>query len=326
MKKFAVVLLSGVFLCLIACANQLPVVESQPVASSKPTPAVSVKPTLPWDIEIQKEAPAYDQYFSQTIDYGYSSMGSEDMELNVLGGGNLDGHHLSYAENELYIESNSGARLWTVANIPNLDVLIYDSQWIYALLDGKELFRMDYWGENREVLFKDESGLIAELNSSFLLADDMVMYFFAGDPSGAISLYRLFVPESRVDVMYQYEPQNADLLHYPAWNFLDSEAADQEPFYHIYGVYPISNHEVIWTTDNPEFYTLCRELWADSELRQKYLGDGARESSEVIGHIEMDYKVSHATQHYLNASTNTYLQKGMTFYSDGASGDTWWID
>lgn len=328
MKKFASILMAGIFLYLCACGNQLSAGESAP-GNEENTPSIeSTRPSLPWDVPVPEDAPSYEEYFSQVIDYGYSTIGTEDMNVDITSGGNLEGYQLSYlyllVDSPLYLQSEQGEYLWKIASIPQLKIVLFDELWIYALRDGKELFRMDYWGENRETLFFDSTGLIAELNDRFLLADNKVMYFFAGAPDGAVALYRLYVPESRNDIVYLYESEAWQQLCYPPLPAFDAAAGYAKEAYHLYGLYPISNHEVIWTTDNRAFYDLYEEVRADEDLFAKYYGDGSRESFEIICHIEMDFREFHAVQHYFNAQSNTHLEKGFSFYNAGGSGDEWW--
>ena len=129
----------------------------EPVLS--PEPALSPEPSsdpagLPWEVP-EEDAPSYEDYFAQVIDYHYPGPDVNEDWL-VSTGYNIDPYMLVYEEPDLYLSQYyavwlEGRRpdlwLWKIAEISNLKIFCADKTWIYAVVDGKELIRMDYFGE-----------------------------------------------------------------------------------------------------------------------------------------------------------------------------------
>ena len=171
-----------------------------------------------------------------------------------------------------------------------LEIVLADPSWVYAIRNGKELIRMDYWGNNIQRLFYDESGLISRMNQSdandpiwgyseFLsdgttirdpiqkwiyLADGRVMCFWAGAENGdGAVLYRLYLSERRVDALFQYTQEELD----SQFLFPDlAELEGQGPFYRVSVARPESNQDVSWSTGNPEFFWMADGLFTYEQL------------------------------------------------------------
>lgn len=315
MKRLSLWMISCLLFLLTACEQAIP---NEPIISDPPNPSPVVAPSsaandkapLPWNSVSQPETVPYHEYFEQLIDYGYDWFTwGKDAELNVISGGNISPYELTYESPFLYLtRQRTGERLWTVTESEGLQVVLYDSSWIYAISNETELFRMDYWGENKQTLFIDESGLISQ--NKFYLGDEKVLYFLAGLPDGGAAFYRLYVPEARTDLLYQYE--ELESYYFPAF---DGGPAK----YQIGSPYPVSNYEFVWGTSNRAFYELLEQLKEDPETYNEYFKD----SGTAIGRIAADYKVYPYTEHYYNGLTGEHYEQAVTGYSTEAR-TRWW--
>lgn len=237
--------------------------ESPPPASellppaSEPLPTDSGAPdTLPWDPPEEEEASSYEEYFAQIKTYDWTER-SRGLSVN--------GYRLYREDSRLYMmDSHTDQVLWEIAELDDVVVFSGDDRWVYLVAGGTELIRMDYLGENRETLFTDETGLISRMNQSVYnsipervddrsldVMDGKVLYFWAGaeDRDGA-ALYRLYIPEKRADVVYQYSQEELDAY------LLPDTGDEGGPFYRVSQPYPISNWEVGWYVGNCAFYEI----------------------------------------------------------------------
>ena len=316
MKKIAVALLMSLLLLLAACGG--PAAESpSPTPSETPAPTEtaslepteSVRPGLPWTVS-DGESLSHDEYFAQTVTYTLEEvtsglLGSKKLMPVAVGftgyGVTRNGDRL-----ELWSSGMEDTFLWTVAEIPGAQPAAGTTRWLYAVVDGKELVRMDYYGENRTTVFTDDTGLLGELmfteedgqtvSRFFLLGEDLT-YFLAGTDDGGVGVYRLYLPEDRVDLLYRYTPEQVEELTFSA--YLSGER--QEPCIQIGAPIPCfrqgltTNQWVRWETKNPEFYAQYAELAADPETWEKYL---VWDASEVEQYIEEKFNAAHATLYY----------------------------
>ncbi len=147
-----------------------------------------------------------------------------------------------------------------------------DSNWIYGVRGGMELFRMDYWGES-ETLFYDGVHRIETESGRVALAESVALFFAAVSEEGSM-ICRLFLPEMTLDVMA----------------ITDSPEVELE--------IPISNHAVIWWEPNPQFEELCAALIGDGTA---YSGDDAKDR------ISLDYGIPIRYKHYASTQTGEHL-------------------
>lgn len=334
MKQKWLLLLVGSLLVLSSCQENAGTNDPSP-AISDPVPTLTASPgvpnpstealppdSLPWDVPPETTPPAYDEYFAERVDYGYETIGTSEPDLKVSSGYNIGNYRPLYQENTLYIAGGTGRPLWKVAEIPGLEVVLCDPDWLYGIVGGTDLIRVDYYGEKQETLFVDETGLISQLNDRFELADGKVMYFVAGVPEGGAAICRLYVPEAIVDVMYQYSQNELEQLYFSTY----SGTKQQDPAYHIGEVYPISNFECTWSRQNHKYFELYASLLADEESYQKYFGKGdvdnmVEYAGEVQAQIARDYGVCPSIVSYYNAATGEYMELERTMYSGQG---TWW--
>lgn len=313
-NRFAGLLLAFSFVLLTACQGPGAV---QPSDTPTPVPTQSQPPqTVPWEVPQQKTLP-YEEYFAQERNYEFL----EHLDSAWF----YDKCELKYEDGALYLvdDQKTGEVLWKICDMDNLEVKAVDYAWIYGIVDGKRLIRMDYWGNNQETLFVDESGLISTLNRNFLdptsvvhtirydgteeprciqtplpLADGTVMYFWAGAKDGdGAALYRLYIPEKRADVMYQYAQKELD----EKYRFPDSpELEGTGPYYRISVPNAVSNVEVRWSVGNPEFF---QRFEAEVQGNYDKLTD-----TELIHHNTIAYHLPSQLSYTKNALTGDFQQ------------------
>ncbi len=249
-----------------------------PEGEPSPTPS-QLPQTVPWEVPEQQPM-TYEEYFEQEREYDF-----EDLDYAWF----YDQCDFEYRDGALYLvdSQKTGEALWKVWDTDNLEVKAVDPAWIYGIVDGKTLIRMDYKGNHQETLFVDDSGLISTMNrrisnpltvaytyrydgtpapaciqNPLPLADRSVLYFWAGAEDGdGAALYRLYVHDGHTDVVYQYTQKELEQYRFPDCPELEGTG----PYYRISVPNPVSNVEVGWTVGNPEFFHRF-----DAEMQNEY--------------------------------------------------------
>lgn len=249
-----------------------------PEGEPSPTPS-QLPQTVPWEVPEQQPM-TYEEYFEQEREYDF-----EDLDSAWF----YDQCDFEYRDGALYLvdSQKTGEALWKVWDTDNLEVKAVDPAWIYGIVDGKTLIRMDYKGNHQEILFVDDSGLISTMNRGISdpltvaytyrydgtpapaciqnplpLADRSVLYFWAGAEDGdGAALYRLYVHDGHTDVVYQYTQKELEQYRFPDCPELEGTG----PYYRISVPNPVSNVEVGWTVGNPEFFHRF-----DAEMQNEY--------------------------------------------------------
>ena len=348
MKKTSLTALLALLLLLTACGG--PAAESpsptpsetpaptQPVSTGEPAspaPTESVRPDLPWTLS-SEESLGYDEYFAQQVTYtleevsnGFTSGGRDFVPVGV----GFTGYGVARDGDRLELRSTGteDTRLWTVADIPGAQPAVGTTRWLYAVVDGKDLIRMDYYGENRTTVFTDDTGLLGELmfteengqtvGSFFLLGEDLT-YFLAGTEDGGVGVYRLYLPEDRADLLYRYTPEQVEELTFST--YLRGER--QEPRIQIGAPIPCfrqgltTNQWVRWETKDPEFYAKYADMLADSG-----------NTGEMEQFIEEKFNAAHATLYYADLGEDMLYTMPMSWldmtgstYASPFGGD--WFD
>ena len=249
-----------------------------PEGEPSPTPS-QLPQTVPWEVPEQQPM-TYEEYFEQEREYDF-----EDLDSAWF----YDQCDFEYRDGALYLvdSQKTGEALWKVWDTDNLEVKAVDPAWIYGIVDGKTLIRMDYKGNHQETLFVDDSGLISTMNRGISnpltvaytyrydgtpapaciqnplpLADRSVLYFWAGAEDGdGAALYRLYVHDGHTDVVHQYTQKELEQYRFPDYPELEGTG----PYYRISVPNPVSNVEVGWTVGNPEFFHRF-----DAEMQNEY--------------------------------------------------------
>lgn len=300
----------------------LPSVANTPEPTPEPTVTPSSEPSsdpagLPWEVPAAENTPSYEDYFAQVIDYHYPDPDGGAEPWLISAGYNIDPYVLTYEGPDLYIASGNGELLLKITDMPGLDVFCCDRSWIYAVVNGKELIRMNFFGEI-ETLFTDEAGLI-KVNC---LADGKVLYFWAGLPEGGAAIYRLYIPDGRADVLYQITQEELEQYYYePPADGGETEFSRASAGYLMSAVEPVSNFEFTWVTGNREFCELYDSLVLHAGDHPQYFDQGL-EGVEIKFRIEVDYGIREYTDHYYNARTGEHLTRQQSGYSNPVY--PWW--
>lgn len=249
---------------------------------------------------------SYEEYFSEIRNYPYNERGefleygyyrstwhTSDgyceiwlQDSKIFAGSSLSGHYVQVGE-ETYSEDTTF-------------IVGCDEQWIYVIEDNTTLFRMDYRGENRQVLFVDETGKIATygFSTTVYVRDGSVLFFMAG-AGDDYGFYRLYLHDMTLDLLYT-TPIKSYLLA------------------------PYSNQEITWYCDNPEFEALYDKLMSDPTSKYSQMDpDGNSAKLE----ISSDYKTPIEYDYYYNAKTGKLLEQPL--YGERSWGNAnwaWWLE
>lgn len=278
-----------------------------PEGEPSPTPS-QLPQTVPWEVPEQPSV-SYEAYFEQEREYDF-----EDLDSAWF----YDQCDFEYRDGALYLvdSQKTGEALWKVWDTDNLEVKAVDPAWIYGIVDGKTLIRMEYKGNHQEILFVDDSGLISTMNRGISnpisvaytygydgtlepkciqnplpLADRSVLYFWAGAEDGdGAALYRLYVHDGHTDVVYQYTQEELEQYRFPDYPELEGTG----PYYRISAPNPVSNVEVRWSVGNPEFF---------QRFEAEVQGDfGKLTDTELIHYNTIGYHL----HSQLNCTKNTF--------------------
>jgi len=99
----------------------------------------------------------------------------------------------------------------------NTKVTCCDEYWVYLIKDNKELFRIDYNGENRQTLHVDESQKIAPFDPTYTHVRDNSVLFFVAAAGSDYGIYRLYLPDMTLDLLHTSEEKPK--LYVPYSNF-----------------------------------------------------------------------------------------------------------
>ena len=285
-----------------------------PEGEPSPTPS-QLPQTVPWEVPEQQPM-TYEEYFEQEREYEFF----EHLDSAWF----YDQCDFEYRDGALYLvdSQKTGEALWKVWDTDNLEVKAVDPAWIYGIVDGKTLIRMDYKGNHQETLFVDDSGLISTMNRGISnpltvaytyrydgtpapaciqnplpLADRSVLYFWAGAEDGdGAALYRLYVHDGHTDVVHQYTQKELEQYRFPDCPELEGTG----PYYRISAPNPVSNVEVRWSVGNPEFF---------QRFEAEVQGDfGKLTDTELIHHNTIGYHLHSQLSCTKNTFTGAFQQ------------------
>lgn len=298
--------------CTLSDTNPTTTPPPSTIVTTAP-PETIIPPTtepsvLSWEIPDYPEM-SYEEYFSTVRLYGYEERewpedyyyyrsvwrnGENRCELwfqqgKLLAGSSLDGKYVqvgseTYDDDDLIVACNE--------------------EWIFLVLDGTDLIRMDYRGENRETLFVDESGKISEheLSGPAYIRDGCVLFFMAG-AGDDYGIYRLYLPDMTLDLLVTSKES-------------------------IWLLDPYSSHELSWFINNPEFSALCKRILENPpEKYQHMLVNGKPQGNAFYLEIALDHKTPWEIDYYYNTLTGEKLEQGL--YGDrswGLMAKAWWLD
>lgn len=227
------------------------------VATAEATEAEATEPSLPWELPEKSPDPSYTDYFAEER--------TDEFEKNLYINTSIaliadpsdpwywtGGYSLEQDEESLrVVPYKTFQETWVVGPAENYR----DCVWAVAAPDraygfraGREVVSVDYLSGEITTLYRDETGALSELieeeedhicRGLMTLADGRVLYFLAGceDASG---IYRLYLPEGQLDLVYGGIP------------------LDTKPF--LEPLLFTSNWKVGWCERNPEYAALKEEL------------------------------------------------------------------
>lgn len=274
---------------------------------------------LPWDVP-QESAPSYKDYFSQVvIPYGYGETDSA-----ITGGTTLDGYSVDCVDGVLGVyAAQTGELLWTVAELPGFQPLLRRPDWIYGVLNGTELIRIDYHGQTRETLFTDATGGLGLYNDRLWVGDGKVTYFRAGLTEGGLGVYRLYLPDGRTDLIWTMDQDHLETLYFSTY----AGTQPLEPMWQMGGIFPVSNYECSWDQANPAFYALYADLLSTPDNYEKYFilnGEELENSYYIQENIVRDFGVMPSVSYYCDGASGSWQVMDYSPASAYVGRTAWW--
>ena len=270
------------FLLLILCIGLL---LSGCQKTPEPSPAAQpVEP--PWETESPDVLPSYTAYFTEirmydTADYAYTPAWLQTGDYEI---DCIDGKLALF-------QTSDGERLAVYAEQPFLSWRT-GSSGVYVFRE-QDILHCSYDGSSEETLYAAQDGTII----GFAAAGDVL--FFAEKTDNCIRLCRLYAPEERLDILY------------------DAVSPDAQKFL----IFPVSNHELCWSMDNPAFLELA------AEQKQTYIETrnlDPDDQSTYWGMLELDFDVNSGIRYYYNDLTQELRsQEFRIIYGEEDDAD-WW--
>lgn len=197
-----------------------------------------VKPVLNWELPDYPQL-SYAEYFGETRHYYYAAQGENPKQQYYWGGwrNGKDKCEVWMEDGKILAGSSITGKYVQVGTetYDNTRVTCCDEFWIYAIKDRTELFRIDYNGENRQTLYVDETQKIAPFDITYTHVRDNSVLFFVAAAGSDYGIYRLYLPDMTLDLLYTTEAK---------------------PF--LYG--PYSNYEITWSSDVKEVVNNVYEI------------------------------------------------------------------
>lgn len=334
-RRSILVLLLLLILLAVGCGHGEPQ-DGQRPAPDPELEAPAAEPqrqgwTLPW--EIPEEFLTSEDYFSQVRPYQM-----EQLVCPYPGDRTPDDQvYLRHEGEVVWLSQREGGRtLWACWAPPDCRWLMADRAGVYGITADASLLRIPYASGQAEILFTDGTGqLLAQVERSdyqLWSADDCVLFFMAGTDKG-LGIYRLYVPEKKVELLLDgLDPENAYFGYggYPT----TKEIPDEGPATaEVWRYMPIpSNVEVQWLENNPNYAVVYEALAnsPDCPYDPKVWGE-----SEFAGWVQTSYELYAQYAQYFNAATGEryempaegiYREPPRTDDNEAKHGEAWWLD
>lgn len=273
--------------------------ETQPPETQPPEPSEPVLTDILWTVPEPLNL-TYEEFFENIREYGFPINTDYEVHYNVSWGGVYGDDYYLWTNEEngaLYIDlGDENLRIGT-EYYPDVVWTTADEQWIYGIQAGRELFRMDFFGENRQTLYIDETGKMSDHLGKVSIAEGCALFFAAGAGEG-YGIYRLYLPDMTLDLM---------------------ATSELEPW--LYRAY--SNHQVMWKVHNPEIDALYEQCMNDPDFEYRDFPD----AGTVYELIANEYDVPLSYYYYCNTANGDLLR--LPEYSNSESqgegeGFVWW--
>lgn len=269
MKKelFAAVLAGSILFTGCAKAPAEPAVTATTAPTvptteaAKPTKPEPTEVTLPWDFP-EVEPMTYEEYFSEKREVTENYCEDAD-RLYLAEDSTPPVYSLRDEHGKLVLREDSYTGKKTIAtlceNEENNRWMILAKDRAFAVQDDRSIIMLDLRTMEKSVLYTQEDGIVL---LDMLYADNRLLFFVAGAP-GHYSLYRMYLPEEKLDVMA------SDITVY----YRDFDPFGTTPYDpSTPGQYPTNdlvlmsctdNQSVCWDTYNPEYWDKVQEYRAN---------------------------------------------------------------
>ena len=239
MKKFFAVFIACLLLMLTGCAKSPaePAVTATtaptvPAAeTTKPTKPTTPKLALPWDFP-EVEPMTYEEYFSEKREI--TETFNKDEVDNVRGFETLPDKIRSDCE-------------W--------NILSKDKA--FGIRDDKTVVMLDFRTMEKTELYTQEDGIVY---SEMLYADYRLLFFVTGTKNGNF-LYRMYLPEKRLDCMT--DQVNVYWLDWNSFDLTPLDVSDSRNKGRGDELFCTDNQSVCWEESNPAYWDRFAERWAE---------------------------------------------------------------
>lgn len=229
--------------------------------TTKPTKPETPEVTLPWDFP-EVEPMTYEEYFSEKREVTENYCEDAD-RLYLAEDSTPPVYSLRDEHGKLVLREDSYTGKKTIAtlceNEENNRWMILAKDRAFAVQDDRSIIMLDLRTMEKSVLYTQEDGIVLW---DMLYADNRLLFFVAGAP-GHYSLYRMYLPEEKLDVMA------SDITVY----YRDFDPFGTTPYDpSTPGQYPTNdlvlmsctdNQSVCWDTYNPEYWDKVQEYRAN---------------------------------------------------------------
>lgn len=229
--------------------------------ATKPTKPETTEVTLPWDFP-EVEPMTYEEYFSEKREVTENYCEDAD-RLYLAEDSTPPVYSLRDEHGKLVLREDSYTGKKTIAtlceNEENNRWMILAKDRAFAVQDDRSIIMLDLRTMEKSVLYTQEDGIVL---LDMLYADNRLLFFVAGAP-GHYSLYRMYLPEEKLDVMA------SDITVY----YRDFDPFGTTPYDpSTPGQYPTNdlvlmsctdNQSVCWDTYNPEYWDKVQEYRAN---------------------------------------------------------------
>ena len=277
MKKSAILLTLFLLLLLAGCAKApaepavtattAPTVPT--TEATKPTKPEPMEVTLPWDFP-EVEPMTYEEYFSEKREITETSRGDESdgirgYEMLYEKGGTSLCYFLEKQTGKLVLMSRPfwydiGGRQ-AVATLcdddPGCEWYILSKDKAFGIRDDKTVVMLDFRTMEKTDLYTQEDGIVY---IEMLYADYRLLFFVTGTKDGNF-LYRMYLPEKRLDCMT--DQVNVYWLDWDSFDLTPLDVSDSRNRGLGDKLFCTDNQSVCWEEANPDYWERFRERWAE---------------------------------------------------------------
>ena len=229
--------------------------------AAKPTKPEPTEVTLPWDFP-EVEPMTYEEYFSEKREVTENYCEDAD-RLYLAEDSTPPVYFLRDEHGKLVLREDSYTGKKTIAtlceNEENNRWMILAKDRAFAVQNDRSIIMLDLRTMEKSVLYTQEDGIVL---LDMLYADNRLLFFVAGAP-GHYTLYRMYLPEEKLDVM----ASNITVYYRDFDPFgttpYDPSTPGQYPTNDLVLMSCTDNQSVCWDTYNPEYWDKVQEYRAN---------------------------------------------------------------